>query len=171
MDLMNFDKAGLYFDEPVADEVQELIVAAGGAYGDPAAESLLHKAYFLAPEALVVLVALYRYYFYQHRLDDALRVADRTLLIVGRRLGFPDEWTRLHPDFLGQAVLRSMGLLRFYLSVLKATGYINLRLGRMDQGRAQIEKLIELDSHDRFGGKALLDVIVAAVADRIEAVA
>ena len=167
MDLMDFDKAGLYFDEPVAPEVQDLLAAAAGAYGDPEAETLLHKAYFLAPEALVVLVGLYRYYFYQHRLDDALIVADRAMRIVGRRLGFPDEWTRLHPNFLGQAVMRSMGLLRFYLSVLKATGYINLRLGRMEQGRAQLEKLVELDSHDRFGGKALLDVVVAAVAERI----
>ncbi|MDD4881061.1 MAG: hypothetical protein PHX10_05740 [Gallionellaceae bacterium] len=171
MDLMDFDRAGLYFDEPVAPEVRDLIAEAGGVYSEPAAEALLHKAYFMAPESLLVLVALYRYYFYQHRLDDALIVADRTLHIVGRRLGFPEEWTRLHPDFLGQAVLRSMGLLRFYLSVLKATGYINLRLGRMDQGRAQIEKLIELDSHDRFGGKALMAVIVEAVADRIEEVA
>ncbi len=171
MDLMAFDQTGLYFDEPVPDTVQALIAEAGGAYGDPAAEALLHRAYFLAPEALVVLVALYRYYFYRHRLEEALTVADRSLRIVGRRLGFPDEWTRLHPDFLGQAVLRSMGLLRFYLSVLKAAGYINLRLGRMEEGRSQIEKLIELDSHDRFGGKALLDVVVNAVAERIAEVA
>ncbi len=167
MDLMDFDQAGLYFDEPVADTVQNLIAQAGDTYGDPGAEDLLLRAYFLAPEALIVLVALYRYYFYQHRLADALIVADRALRIVGARLGFPPEWTRLHPDFLGQAVLRSMGLLRFYLSVLKATGYINLRLGRMAEGRAQIEKLIELDSHDRFGGKALLGVVVEAVAERI----
>ncbi len=167
MDLMDFDQAGLYFDEPVADTVQNLIAQAGDTYGDPGAEDLLLRAYFLAPEALIVLVALYRYYFYQHRLADALIVADRALRIVGARLGFPPEWARLHPDFLGQAVLRSMGLLRFYLSVLKATGYINLRLGRMAEGRAQIEKLIELDSHDRFGGKALLGVVVEAVAERI----
>jgi hypothetical protein len=167
MDLMDFDKAGLYFDEPVATAVQDLIAQAGAAYGDPAAEALLHKAYFLAPEALVVLVALYRYYFYQHRLDDALLVAGRTLDIVGRRLDFPDDWRRLHQEHLGYAVMRSMGLLRFYLSVLKATGYVNLRLGRMDEGRAQIEKLVELDSHDRFGGRALLATVVAAVAECI----
>lgn len=171
MDLMDFDQAGLYFDEPVASAVQELIAEAAGAYGEPTAEALLHKAYFLAPEALVVLVALYRYYFYQHRLEDALIVAARAMSIVGARLGFPDDWTRLHPDYLGQAVLRSMGLLRFHLSVLKATGYINLRLGNLEVGRAQIEKLIELDSHDRFGGKALLETIITAVAERIEAAA
>jgi hypothetical protein len=168
MDLLKFDQSSLYFDEPVSDEIGRLISDASQAYGSGTAEPLLHKAYFLAPESLLVLVALYRYYFYQHRLEDALLVGDRALLIVGRRLGLPDEWSRLNPALLGQAVMKSMGLLRFYLHVLKATGYINLRLGRMAQGRAQIEKLIELDSHDRFGGKALLAVIVEAVAARLE---
>jgi hypothetical protein len=159
MDLMNFDQAALYFDEPVDAEVERLVAEAGANYGEPLAEVLLHKAYFLAPESLLVLVALYRYYFYQHSLDHALIVSDRTLAIVGRRLGFPETWTRLHPDFLGQAVLKSMGLLRFYLSVMKAAGYINLRLGRLDLGRSMLQKLVELDSHDRLGGKALLDLI------------
>jgi hypothetical protein len=31
-----------------------------------------------------------------------------------------------------------------------------------------LEKLVELDSHDRLGGKVLLDVLVAEVAARIE---
>jgi hypothetical protein len=30
-----------------------------------------------------------------------------------------------------------------------------------------LQKLVELDSHDRLGGQALLDVIVEAVAARI----
>jgi tetratricopeptide (TPR) repeat protein len=166
MDLMAFDQATLYFDEPVAAEVDDLIVEAGRSYGEAAAEALLHKAYFLAPDALVVLVALYRYYFYQHRLEDALTVADRALAIVGRRLGFPAEWKRLHPEFLGQAVLKSMGLLRFYLHLLKAAGYIHMRLGNIAEGHARVEKLVELDSHDRMGGRALLEVLDAA---RLEA--
>ncbi|MBI5937788.1 MAG: hypothetical protein HY850_08070 [Betaproteobacteria bacterium] len=168
MDLMDFDQAGLYFDEPVTAGVEALIAEAGAEYGEAAAEALLHKAYFLAPESLMVLVALYRYYFYQHRLDDALLVAARAMAIVGRRLGFPDDWRQLHTGFLGQGVLRSMGLLRFYLHVLKAAGYINLRLGRIAEGRAMLEKLVEMDSHDRMGGKALLETVVAAVAARIE---
>lgn len=168
MDLLNFDQASLYFEEPVSPEVQVLIESASRAYGDPEGEAMLLKAYFLAPESLLVLVAVYRYFFYQHRLEEALLVGVRSLSIVGRRLGFPDQWSRLHPDFLGQAVLRSMGLLRFYLHLLKATGYVNLRLGHMEEGRSLIEKLIELDSHDRFGGKALLATIVEAVAARIE---
>lgn len=162
MDLMDFDQSSLYFDEQVPQHVRSLIAEAGEAYGSEQAEALLHKAYFEAPEALMVLVALYRYYFYQHRLEDALVVAARALAVVGERLGFVCSWTNLHPDMLGPAVLnQSMGLLRFYMHVLKAAGYINLRLGRAETGRAMIEKLIELDSHDRMGGKALLDVLVA----------
>ncbi len=162
---MDFDQASLYFDEPVATEVLELIAGAGELYGSAEAEALLLKAYIQAPEALLVLVALYRYYFYQHRLGDALIVADRTLTIVGRRLGFAPGWSSLHPDLIGQAVIKSMGLLRFYLHVMKAAGYIHMRLGQMEQGRALIEKLIELDSHDRIGGKVLLDVLDAAAAE------
>ncbi len=169
VDLMNFDQASLYFDEPISVEVEVLITEAAHQYGvadgDARTEALLHKAYFLAPEALIVLVALYRFYFYQHRLEEALLVADRALALVGRRLGFPPEWQRLHLDFLGQAVLKSMGLLRFYLQVLKAAGYLNLRLGRREQGRALLGKLVDLDQHDRLGGKALLAVLDHAEAE------
>lgn len=168
MDLMQFDLANLYFDEPVPAGVEDLIAEAGRAYGDAAAEALLHKAYFQAPEALLVLVALYRFYFYQHRLEDALTVADRAMAIVARRLELPADWRRIHLDHVGHAVMRSMGLTRFYLHVLKAAGYIHLRLERLETGRAMLEKLVELDTHDRLGARALLDVVVQAVAARIE---
>lgn len=169
MDLMDFDQATLYFDDPVSPEVERLIAEAGAGYGSDASETLLLRAHFLAPGQLVVLVAMYRYYFYQHRLDDALVVADRALDAAGARLGFPADWRQLHPQHLGHAALRSIGLLRFYLMVLKAAGYINLRLGREAQGTAMLEKLVEMDSHDRLGGKALLDVYRAALQDEVAA--
>ncbi len=56
-----------------------------------------------------------------------------------------------------------MGLVRFYLMVLKATGYINLRLGYFEIGQAMLEKLVELDSNDRMGGRALLEVLHQAM--------
>lgn len=165
MDLMDFDQAALYFDDPIAPEVERLIAAAGAGYGSDEAENLLLRAYFRAPGQLVVLVALYRYYFYQHRLDDALVVADRTLAAVANRLNLPERWQQLHPEQLGYAAMRSIGLLRFYLTVLKAAGYINLRLGRAAEGEAMLEKLIEIDARDRLGGKALLDVYRHALQD------
>lgn len=168
MDLLQFDQTTLYFDDPLPLGIEPLLLDAAACYGDGDAEPMLLRAYFLAPEQLVVLVALYRYYFYQHRMEDALIVADRAMTLVARRLDLPAKWQQLHPEHIGHAVLRSMGLLRFYLLVLKAAGYIHLRMGNSATGQAMLQKLVELDSHDRLGGKALLDVIVEAVAARIE---
>lgn len=157
MDLMDFDQTMLYFDEPIKPEVEHLIANAAACYGSDEAELLLLRANFMAPDQLSVLVSLYRYYFYQHRLDDALLVAQSALSVAGRRLDFPDSWVCLQS--VGSGVMRSMGLVRFYLMVLKAAGYINLRLGRYDTGQAMLEKLVELDSFDRLGGRALLELV------------
>ena len=159
MDLLDFDQTELYFDEPLAQDVARLLVDAADAYGTEASESYLLRANLMAPQHLMVLVALYRYYFYQHRLDDALLVAESAMAVVGRRLEFPDSWVNMHEENIGSGVIRSMGLVRFYLMVLKAAGYINLRLGNLETGRAMLEKLVQLDSHDRIGGKALLEVL------------
>jgi tetratricopeptide (TPR) repeat protein len=159
MDLLDFDQAELYFDEPLTQDVARLLVAAADAYGSDEAESFLLRANLMAPQHLMVLVALYRYYFYQHRLEDALLVAESMLAVVGRRLEFPETWVYLREANVGEGVMRSMGMVRFYLMVLKATGYIHLRLGNVEAGKAVLEKLVELDSHDRIGGKALLDVL------------
>jgi hypothetical protein len=159
MDLLDFDHAELYFDEPLAQDVARLLEAAADNYGSDEGESLLLRASLLAPQHLMVLVALYRYYFYQHRFEDALLVGECTLAVVGRRLEFPESWVYLNEANLGEGVMRSMGLVRFYLLVLKATGYINLRLGYFESGQTMLEKLVELDSQDRIGGRALLDVL------------
>ena len=159
MDLLDFDQAELYFDEPLAQDVARLLVQAADTYGTEQAESYLLRANLLAPQHLMVLVALYRYCCYQHRLDDALLVAESALAVVGRRLEFPDKWGDLREQNVGAGVMRSMGLVRFYLMVLKAAGYINLRLGHIETGKAMLEKLVQLDSHDRIGGKALLEVV------------
>ncbi|MDD2776647.1 MAG: hypothetical protein PHU06_11885 [Gallionella sp.] len=163
MDLLDFEQAELYFDEQISPEVEHLVEMAAANYGNEEAELMLLRANFIAPQHLVVLVALYRYYFYQHRLEDALLVAESTLAVVGRRLDFPDTWLYLREANLGAGVMRSMGLVRFYLMVLKATGYIHLRLGNLKEGKAMLEKLVELDSHDRIGGKSLLDVVQQSI--------
>lgn len=163
MDLLNFDETELYFDEPLAPEVAQLLDEASELYGGEAAELKLLRANFMAPRHLMVLVALYRYYFYQHRLEDALLVAESALAVAGQRLAFPDSWSCLHERTIGMGVMRSMGLVRFYLMVLKAAAYLHLRLENFETGLAMLEKLVQLDSHDRIGGKSLLDTARGAI--------
>ena len=156
MDLMECDQTLLYFDDPIAPEIEVLIAKASDAYGNGGAETYLLQAYSLAPKQLVVLVALYRYYFYQHRLNDALIIAEQALNVVGQRLDFHSGWLHLQTDHIEQIERSAVGLLRFYLLILKASAYLHLRLGHDSEAQAQLEKLIELDSQDRLGGQMLL---------------
>ncbi len=159
MDLLELEGQQLYFDEPMPQEVSELIEQASSAYGSGREEILLLKASFIAPNNLSVLVALYRCYYYQQRLEEAQRVAERALSVVAEQVGFPDDWRKLNESELAHAVYKSMGLVRFYMTVLKADAYLYLRLGNIKAGRERLQKVAELDTTDHFGAAALLDML------------
>lgn len=161
MDLLNFSDRKLYFEEALPVEAERLIASAAGEYGTAAAELSLLRAHLLAPENLGVLVGLYRYYFYQHRLEDALAVAERAMQLSGRHLGLPGNWALLDEARLGAAAASSLGLLRFYLLALKAASVVLLRLGRIAASRARLAKLAGLDSRDQLGAARLLEVVDA----------
>lgn len=159
MDLQDFDSAHLYFDEPLAPEVAARLAAAAEQYAEGGAEQPLLEAQALAPDDLTVLVGLYRFYYYQHRYEDALQIALRALEVVGPRLLLPASWSEIDADHLAVAAGRGIGLLRFYLLALKGAGYLSLRLGRFEQGKAMLVKVVELDTDNRLGARLLLDVL------------
>lgn len=164
MDMLDFESGDLYFDQPLADEVKALLDEAAENYGDDSAELALLRAYFLEPEHPMVLVGLYRYFYYQHRLDRALIVADRVLALSAVRLGLPD-WQWLNAEAIAQAAKRSMTEVRFYLLALKGAGFLQLRLGEHEAALARLEKVAALDSEDRLGAGALIDVARAALVE------
>lgn len=165
MDLLDFDGSGLYFDEPLSDDVAALLTEASNVYGVGDAELPLLQAYMHAPKSLTVLVALYRFYYYQHRLDEALCVALRALDAAGERLGITVSWRELTIPQLGYAVLRSMGMVRFYLLSLKGAGYLCCRLGRWQEGSEMLRKVSSLDPVNRLGAEALLEVVMRAAGE------
>ena len=158
MDLLDFSEKSLYFDEPLAEQAALLIEQAAAEYGNSNVEPLLLEAYKIAPEHLVVLVALYRYYYYQHRLEDALNIAHQALAVSGRRLSFPQQWYQLTNAHIGAGALISMGMVRFYLLALKGAGYLNLRLQKWQTAIDMLVKVSELDEADRLGTAALLEI-------------
>lgn len=158
MDLLDFDAKELYFDEACPEKVSELLAQAAKLYSEGEAEFPLLQAYLLAPEDLNVLVGLYRFFYYQHRYSESLLIADRALTITGKRLNLPSPaWEDLTPEIM--AKVSDLPLLRFYLLALKGAAYLNLRLDKLAQGRAMLEKLIRLDPEDRLGASALLQVV------------
>jgi tetratricopeptide (TPR) repeat protein len=169
MDMLDFDSESLYFDEPLDSQTKQLLDAAAENYGEAEAEESLLRAYFLEPEHPMVLVALYRYYYYQHRLEDALRVAERVLKTFAERLELPRDWQRLTEQQIGNGVMVSMTMIRFYMLALKGAGYLELRLGRHEAALARLQKVADLDTNDRLGAQALLNVVREALNEEMTA--
>jgi tetratricopeptide (TPR) repeat protein len=163
VDLLEFDSEELYFDEPINPKTASLLAKASELYGQDEAETALMHAYFLEPEHPTVLVALYRYYYYQHRLAESLLVADRVLRVFAKRLDLPEDWRDLSEMHLGCGVMISMTMVRFYMQALKGAGYLELRLGDYASAMQRLEKVAELDSKDRLGALALLAVVREAL--------
>lgn len=159
MDLLDFSDCKLYFEDALPAEAERLIAEAAEDYGNPGAEMSLLRALLIAPEHLTVLVSLYRYYFYEHRLDDVLVVAGHAKRIAARHLGIPSDWRQIDEAQLGTAAAISFGLLRFYLLALKAESVVLLRLGRITESRDRLTRLAALDSRDHLGAAKLLEVV------------
>lgn len=165
MDLLDFEGQAMYFDAPLGDGPERLLQEAAACYPHERAEHLLLRAYFLAPEHLAVLVALYRFYYYRHRYGDALQVAERTLQVAGRMLGLRGTWSDFDYADLANAVVTSIVLTRFYLLALKGTGFLLLRLGDPESAVERLRKVVQLDSNDRLGAGPLLDLALGAMAE------
>lgn len=159
MDLLDFEAQGLYFEETDVAGVQELLALASENYATGKAELPLLQAYFKAPDSLNVLVALNRFYYYQHRLDDALAATLKALAVIRPLVGFPDDWRELQLEHLQTAPTGLLTQVRLYLFTLKAIGFLHMRLGLLDESQGIFEKLVALDSKDRIGAQALLDLL------------
>ena len=160
MDLLDFEAQGLYFEEADVAGVKELIAAAAENYTHGDAELPLLKAYFLAPESLNVLVALNRFYYYQHRLEEALNATTKALAVIRLPLSFPDDWRELQTFHINDAPAALLTRVRLYLFTLKAIGFLNMRLENLELSQAIFEKLVSLDSKDRIGARGLLELVI-----------
>ena len=128
------------------------------------AETHLFAAAKLAPDHVAVLIAFYRFYFYKGRLVEALDIARQCLAKAQAENLLADNWRDVRA---GDADFADWGALvpRFFLFSLKGYAYLNLRLGRLAEGRQAAEKLLELDPSDRIGARVLLDVLDNMEAD------
>jgi len=140
-------------------EAERHLELAGLAYTrDSLAESHLTEAMRIAPQHLAVQVGYYRYLFYKGRLNDALAQLDVCIVNAAAQSGLPADWRKAQAH---DAEFGSYDAVwaRFYLFALKAHGYIKLRLGDLEGGRAAITKALQLDPSDKVGAKILLEVV------------
>jgi len=159
MDLLDFEAQDLYFEQPELAAVTQLLQQASRDYADGTAELPLLQAYFLAPQSLNVLVALNRFYYHQHRLEEALAATEKALVLIAEPLNFPTQWQQLTPELLAQVAPEQLTRLRLYLFALKSFGFLNMRLLRLALSQRVFEKLVELDDKDRIGAAGLLELV------------
>ena len=167
MDLQDFEGQDMYFDSALPPKVEALIEQAAEGYGAGEAETPLLQAFMLASDNLMVHVALYRFYYYQHRYQDALFIADKAMESAGKVLDLPRDWRDLKMDHMGMAAMQSMGMLRFYLLAMKGAGYLNLRLGNIQASIEILNKLVALDMKNRLGADMLLDIAKGKIIEDI----
>ncbi|MBI1175234.1 MAG: hypothetical protein GC139_08210 [Sideroxydans sp.] len=141
-----------------SEAAQHLHLAGVNYTLDKVAEAHLAAALRLAPEHLAVQVGYYRYLFYKGRLTDALQQLGVCRANAAQQSGLPQDWRTARQDDADFGNFDSIWA-RFYLFALKAQGYIEMRLGRQEEGRSAILKVLELDPSDKVGAKILLDVL------------
>src|SRR6266700_1800207 len=125
---------------------------------DEVAEHHLREAQALAPGHAAVLIGLYRFYFYKGRLADALTIAKLCLEEAAHENRLAADWQQVAAGDAEFGRYENM-LPRFYLFTLKGYAYLQMRLGNLDEGRAAVMKLLELDPSDKVGARVLLDVL------------
>lgn len=135
--------------------IAALMEQAAGLYEEPLqALALLEMARSQAPRHPGPLIALYRFHFYGHRLEQARAVGEDALTIARMALG--TTFGDVPPD---EDATRHDAAVRFYLFVTKGLAYLNLRLGELDEARVLLRALRHLDPKDIVGGGLLSHVL------------
>jgi hypothetical protein len=147
-----------YYGGDLPAAAERALHAVGLAWDDePTAEGHLYEALDLAPGHLAVQIAAYKFYFYRHRLTEALPYAQTCLAQILRRNQLPADWRDVRPEDAAFTSLDAEP--RMVLFALVAYGYVLTRLGRVEEGRVALVKVTELDPQDHLGACRLLAVI------------
>jgi hypothetical protein len=150
-----------WYDLP--DSVKQLLIAAANSWDDPAqAQSYMQQALTLSNQALDVLVAAYRYFFYQHNDAAALQIANQVLAQVRQLEGLPDDWAELGPIL---AARKEEAPIRLYLNAYTASGLILARLNAIDQAIVIATRVNELDDRREFGAATVLHILTQSEAE------
>jgi tetratricopeptide (TPR) repeat protein len=155
LDEKGFIEAALLGEDLPPAAEKRLKLASEACANPDAAEKYLKEAEQLASNHAAVLIGFYRFYFNKGRLREALDVANRCLHKAARENKMSTDWRRVARN---DAIFNRYEeiLPRFFLFTLKGFAYLQMRLGDLDESRAAVLKLLELDPSDKIGAKVLL---------------
>jgi len=157
MSITSLRQDGVIFAADIPEEIDAILQEAVVLYEQTdQAEATLKKAFSMALERLEVYIALYKFYFYKNRIDDAEEIALKALKEAARQGGFSSDWASLSVD--SSQWTPATDVQRFFLYTLKALAFINLRKGNSLLADVLLKKLLELDPKDQVGGSVIQDL-------------
>lgn len=154
------------FSPDVPEAVNKLLQSAVAAsHADkPLAEKFFQQAQALDGTCLQTYFALYKFYFYQGRLQEAEREARAALAEAARQGGFTDDY-RLLIQEAGKRDMYASDVHLFYLYSLKALAFINLRRQQDEEAHLILSIIRALDPEDRSGASVIMDLASAMLED------
>lgn len=165
MNSVSFIQERVLFSPDIPSAVNQLLQAAVAARSvdQVLAENLFLQAQKQDSHCLKTYFALYKFYFFQKRLDDAERIVFAGLEESARQGAFPND--------IGQLVqcrhkwnLYAREVTLFYLYTLKALAFIKLRQGYASDAQEVLTHLQQLDPEDQSGASVITD-LAAGVAE------
>jgi hypothetical protein len=149
--------ATVLFGGEASPVITQLLQEAAAVYQQTSrAEAILWSAQAIDPACLPVYFALYKFYFYKFRLEDAEKVAIMGLNTAAQQGGFSAEWS--HLTLTSANWSSTDGPQHFYLFTLKALAFIHLRLGKREASLVILKKIQELDPTDTVGSSVIRDL-------------
>lgn len=160
MSVLAFHEDRVMFGVNIPSDINACLQKAVASYGDPElAESLLWQAQQMDPNQLEVYVALYKFYFYKNRVDEAEAVVIQALNQSAQLGSFHSDWNQLTPESTDWYSIENPQ--RLYLYALKALSFIRLRQSDVVGAENILQKLRELDPTDQVGGSVLQQMATA----------
>jgi len=153
-----------HLPEPVNQLLQQAVAASRAE--KPLAEKLFKQAQQLDPSCLQTYFALYKFYFYQGRLQEAEREVNAGLKQAAQQGNFPNDYRLLageenHWDMYASEVAL------FYLYTLKALAFIKLRQNQTSEARLILSIIALLDPEDRSGASVIMQLSEALEPEEI----
>ncbi len=146
------------FSPNLPPEVNRLLqMAVTASHSDkPLAEKYFKQAQALDKTCLQTYFALYKFYFYQGRLDEAEREVLGALEEASLQGGFPGEYSRLSSEKNWDLYASEAAL--FYLYSLKALAFIKLRQDQAAHAREILASMKIIDPEDRSGASVIMQL-------------
>ncbi|MEJ2621655.1 MAG: hypothetical protein P8163_15760 [Candidatus Thiodiazotropha sp.] len=129
-----------------------------------ASSEALMQAEQIAPEQIEVLIARYKFHFYQGETDVAEDLVMKVLRLAAEQGKFNRDWCQLNENSADWQDPRGVG--RFFLYSLKALAFIRLRQGKPNEAESILLALSTIDPDDQVGANVIRDLFDAVVKEQ-----